>query len=59
MIMTDNEKFNKLYLQLKGFEIPDFEGELYKQLAQEIKEGLEIILNGIKKGAENIKNSKE
>ena len=57
--MTDKEKFNKVFLQLKSFEIPDFEDELYQQLAQEIKEGLEIILNGIKKGAENIKNSKE
>lgn len=57
--MTDKEKFNKVFLQLKSFEIPDFEDELYQQLAQEIKEGLEIILNGIKKGAENIKNLKE
>lgn len=44
-----------MFKRIKEFELPECEGELYQQIIQETKEGIEIMLNGLKKAAEKIK----
>lgn len=54
--MTDKEKINILYSDIKNINIPsDLTNEDLQNMANEIKEGLGIILNHIKVVAERWK----
>lgn len=56
--MTDQEKLNNLYFRITGFEFPECEDPLYKQVVEEIREGFQIIQKGLLTAADNIKNAK-
>ncbi len=57
--MTDNDKLNNLYSRIKDFEFPECEDSQYQQLVQEVKQGFQIITNGIMAAAELIRKEKE
>lgn len=52
--MTDKEKINDLYLRIRDFKFPECEDDNMRQLVSEVKEGFNIILNGIKNGTKKI-----
>lgn len=56
--MTDQEKLNNLYSRITGFEFPECENPLYQQVVKEIREGFQIIQQGLLSASENIKNAK-
>lgn len=54
-LAPDKEKINALFLAIKGFEFPDCESEEANQIITEVKQGFELILNGIKTAAKTLK----
>lgn len=51
---TDKDKINDLYIRIRDFNFPECESETMRELVSEVKEGFEIILKGIRDGAEKI-----
>jgi hypothetical protein len=45
---SDKAKINHMYSQIKGIQIPDFKERHTIDLAEKVKDGLQIILNAIK-----------
>jgi len=54
--MTDIEKINEMFVRIQNFDFPKCEDPDFIQLVSEVKEGFEIILKGMRAGANNIKN---
>lgn len=53
--MTDNEKINDMFLRIQNFDFPTCEDPLFIQLVSEVREGFDIILKGVRAGANKIK----
>lgn len=54
-LAPDKEKINALFLSIKNFEFPNCESEEASQIITEVKQGFELILNGIKTAAKTLK----
>lgn len=54
-LAPDKEKINALFLAIKNFDFPECESEEAKQIIIEVKQGFELILNGIKSAAKTLK----
>ncbi|GGH24795.1 hypothetical protein GCM10011418_32960 [Sphingobacterium alkalisoli] len=53
--MTDSDKLNYLYSRIRDFEFPECEDPDYQQVVDEIKEGFQIIINGLSAAADQVK----
>lgn len=56
-LMTDKEKINDLYIRVRDFPFPECDDEDLKHIVKEAKEGFEIILDYIKRKANEQKTS--
>lgn len=57
--MTDRDRMNNLFTRIRQFEFPECESEEARQVVTEIKEGFQIILEGIKTAAKNLTHNEE